>query len=180
MDDAPFYVESRWSGSEAAPSVERMHELISELNERDEEHPDTWLIHSSSGWGLTLDENGYAHLSDADCKIVAHMQNVSADQALQLWIRFSTQGPQGVNAEAWTKGPRYISPEEIALRQARADASSCGTTGSFTTSLAPNTRPSRANLPAVQEGMSSTAFCVASTTSSKFVTEHVRSIIDSA
>jgi len=123
VDDAPFYVESRWSGSEAAPSVERMRELISELNVRDEEHPDAWLIHSSSGWGLTLDENGYAYLSDADCKIVAHMQNVLADQALQLWIRFSTQGPEGVNAEPWTKGPRYISPEEIALRQARADAS---------------------------------------------------------
>jgi hypothetical protein len=123
VDDAPFYVESRWGGSEAAPSAERLRELIDDLNVKDEEHPDTWLSHSSSGWSLRLDESRYAFLDDADCKTVAHMQNVSADQALQLWIRFSSLGPEGVNGEPWTKGPRYISPEETALRQARADAS---------------------------------------------------------
>lgn len=56
---------------------------------------------------------------------------------------------------------------------------SCSTTGSFTTSLAPNTRPSRASHPAALEVTSSTVFCAASTISSRFVTESVRSIIDS-
>jgi hypothetical protein len=121
MSKASFFVETRWGGSESAPSIQRMRELIAELSVPDEEHPDTWLVHGASGWLLRLDEDRYAYLEDSDCNIISHMQEVPPEHALQLWIRFSVNGRDAVLNEAWVNGKRYVSPEELATRKARAE-----------------------------------------------------------
>jgi hypothetical protein len=97
-----------------------MREIIAELSAPDEEHPDTWLTHGASGWLLRLEEGRHAYLEDSDCETVSHMRDVSAEHALQLWLRFSTGGPDAVANEPWVCGPRYVSPEELAARKEKA------------------------------------------------------------
>lgn len=119
MSEPLFRAESRWGGTEEEPSIERMREIIAELAVRDEEHPDAWLTHNSSGWTLRLDEDGFAYLEDPELNTVAHMESVAPERALQLWFRFSTGGRQDVDGEPWREGRRYVSPEEQAAREAR-------------------------------------------------------------
>jgi len=38
---APYSAETRWGGSEEAPSPKRLAEIVAELNTTDEEHPYT-------------------------------------------------------------------------------------------------------------------------------------------
>lgn len=64
MNDSIFYVEARWGGSEESPPPNRLRELIAQLEIRDEEHPDTWMIHEDSGWILRLDEDRFACLEN--------------------------------------------------------------------------------------------------------------------
>ncbi|MES2185927.1 MAG: hypothetical protein V4505_15355 [Pseudomonadota bacterium] len=117
---AAFYVETRWGGNESSPSVSRMKEIIGELATKDEEHPDTWLVHEPTAWSIRLDESGCAYLEDEESEIVAHMQDVSAEHALQLWTRLSTMGRAGVDKEPWKKGDRPVDEAELAKRQAHA------------------------------------------------------------
>jgi len=120
MSEPRVSVESRWKGTEHEPSIERMREIISELAVRDEEHPDAWLTHSDSGWILRLDEDRFAYLEDPECKIVAHMESIGPEQALQLWFRFATGGRQAIHREPWRDGGPHVSPVEQAAREARA------------------------------------------------------------
>jgi hypothetical protein len=62
MADSSYFVETRWGGSEDSPSPSRLAEIVAELDIKDEEHPDTWLVHTASGWLLRLDEEGFAYL----------------------------------------------------------------------------------------------------------------------
>lgn len=121
MTDPSHYVETRWGGSEDAPSPSRLAEIVAELDTKDEEHPDTWLVHVASGWLLRLDEEGFAHLEDEDREPVSHMKCVSRATGLDLWLRFADAGPDGVKSEPWCPGPRVLSAEEVAAHRARAE-----------------------------------------------------------
>jgi hypothetical protein len=124
MNDVGYAVESRWGGSEDEPSTERMRELIAELDVRDEEHPDTWLVHADSAWSLRFDEDRYAYLTDSDYTTPAHMTDVSAQMALELWTLFSKGGPDAVSGFPWIKGERQPTDAEIADKVERARHSS--------------------------------------------------------
>lgn len=122
MTEPRYYVETRWGGSEDEPPPSRLAEIVAELNTKDEEHPDTWLVHSPSGWTLSLDEEGYAYLEDQDLETVSHMKDVSLEAGLEFWLKFASAGPDGVKSEPWCQGPRVLSDEEVAAHQARAEA----------------------------------------------------------
>jgi hypothetical protein len=122
MSDPSHYVETRWGGSEDAPSAGRLAELVAELDTKDEEHPDACLVHQASGWLLRLDEEGFAYLEDEDLQTVSHMEGISRAAGLDLWLRFASAGPDGVRDEAWCQGPRVFLDEEVASIQAQAEA----------------------------------------------------------
>jgi len=122
MADPSYFVETRWGGSEESPSPSRLAEMVAELDTRDEEHPDTWLVHVPSGWLLRLDEEDYAYLQDEDLETVSHMKGVSREAGLDLWLRFAATGPDGVKSEPWCQGPRVLSAVEVAARRERAES----------------------------------------------------------
>ncbi len=122
MADPICVVETRWGGGEESPSPSRLAEIVAELDTRDAEHSDTWLIHIPSGWLLRLDEEGYAYLEDEDLKTVCHLGGVSRAAGLDLWLRFAATGADGVKSEPWCQGPRVFSVEEVAAHRARAES----------------------------------------------------------
>ncbi|MCC2954489.1 hypothetical protein LK542_02540 [Massilia sp. IC2-477] len=132
-----YFVESRWGGSEDIPPVERMRELIAELDVKDEEHPDTWLTHNSSGWSIRLDEDHFAYFENEECEIIGHMANVSAAQALELWLCLAKDGPNAVSALKWIPGSRPISQQEIDERTVKANESLLASDRAFYDQLGP-------------------------------------------
>ena len=123
MNNPIFYVETRWGGSEASPQPHRLRELIAELDVRDQEHPDTWMMHQDSEWVLRLDEDRFAYLGNPEGETIGHLADVSAETALMLWTCFATGGPDAVAKFAWKQGPRPVSEQERAERAERARAS---------------------------------------------------------
>lgn len=115
-----YHVETRWGGSEESPSPDRLRELIAQLSVRDQEHPDTWLIHQDSGWSLRLDEGHRAYLENPNCETVGHLTDVSAEKALTLWTSFAAGGPDAVAELEWKQGPRPVSEQEKAEKAERA------------------------------------------------------------
>jgi hypothetical protein len=122
MTYSNYFVETRWGGSEDSPLPSRLAEIVSELDTKDEEHPDTWLVHTSSGWLLRLDEEGYAYLEDENLDTISHLKGVSRTAGLDLWLRFAAAGPDGVKSDPWCKGPRVLSDEEVATYRAQAES----------------------------------------------------------
>ena len=122
MADPNYFVETRWGGSEDSPLPNRLAEIVAELDTKDDEHPDTWLVHTPSGWLLRLDEDGYAYLEDENLDTVSHMKGISRSAGLDLWLRFAAGGPEGVKSEAWCQGPRVLSAEEVAAFRTRAES----------------------------------------------------------
>lgn len=120
MANPAYFVETRWGGSEDAPPKKRLAEIVRELDTRDDEHPDTWLTHSATGWTLRLDEDGFAYLEDEDMETVRHMKGITRASGLDLWVRFADKGPDGVTCESWCEGPRVRTAEELAEIRARA------------------------------------------------------------
>ena len=57
MGVVTYFVQTRWGGSERAPTVERLREVLTELERPDPEHPDVWLTHES-GWTLSVYGSG--------------------------------------------------------------------------------------------------------------------------
>ena len=117
-----YSVETRWSGSETEPSIERMREILNELSTQDPEHPDTWLTHSS-GWTLTADEDGALTLSDADFEVVGHLANVARDRVLHLWTQLSQGDVEAIRNQPWVSGRATPDPVKVAAIKAQVEAS---------------------------------------------------------
>ena len=113
-------VVTRWGGDDIEPTVDRLREIIAELDERDAEHPDAWMTHEASGWTLALDEDGYARLSDPEFESVFHLPGVTREQGLALWLAFAAEGRDGVASQSWVAGA--FPPEIVAARAAEAEA----------------------------------------------------------
>jgi len=113
MNTPTYHVEARWGGSEESPPPNRLGELIAELSVRDEEHPDTWMIHHDSGWSIRLDEDHFAYLENPECETIGHLAGVAAEAALTLWMEFAAGGPDAVAEFEWRQGPRPVSEQEV-------------------------------------------------------------------
>ena len=82
------HVNTRWGGSEPNPSVDRMREVLAELDAEDDEHPDVSLSHESE-WCLSVFRSGllvWENLEEGDPK---HMRRVSRDRVLELWMKLA-------------------------------------------------------------------------------------------
>jgi hypothetical protein len=112
MKTSNYSVSTRWGSSEDEPSEARMAEILLELDTPDEEHPSACMHHHPTGWLLSLDEEGFAHLENVELDVESHMPHVARARALQLWVRFARGGPEAVQAEPWIAGPRQRTAEE--------------------------------------------------------------------
>jgi hypothetical protein len=111
-----FVARGRWGGHERNPPVERLREILQELDieTEDFEHPDVSLKHETE-WclsaflsGLLIWENVGDASEDADPlpegELVRHMKGVSRHKILELWLKLAAGDIAAVDAEPWLPG----------------------------------------------------------------------------
>ena len=111
-----FVARSRWGGHERNPPVERLREILQELDieTEDLEHPDVSLKHETE-WclsaflsGLLIWENvGGAredHDPESEDQPTRHMKGVSRQKVLELWLKLAASDIAAVEAEPWLPG----------------------------------------------------------------------------
>ncbi|HWE16756.1 MAG TPA: hypothetical protein VG758_06165 [Hyphomicrobiaceae bacterium] len=111
-----FSARGRWDGGERNPPVDRLREILQELDiETDDfEHPDVSLKHETE-WclsaflsGLLIWENADGVPADDDPdpegKPARHMKGVSRQKVLELWLKLAAGDIAAVEAEPWLPG----------------------------------------------------------------------------
>jgi len=72
-----YYAVDRWTGGgEDDPPVERLREILQELDVNDPEHPDCWLVHRETGWTLSAFSAGKTTLVPIPCVIPSPISSV--------------------------------------------------------------------------------------------------------
>jgi len=108
-----YYAVDRWTGGgEDNPPVERLREILQELDIEDPEHPDAWLVHRETGWCLSAFSSGlliWANHDDPGPEPIAypgdrHMRGVSREKVLELWLKLAAGDIAAVEAEPWLPG----------------------------------------------------------------------------
>jgi hypothetical protein len=107
-----FSARGRWGGSERNPPVERLREILRELDieTEDFEHPDVSLKHETE-WclsafvaGLLVWESVDGGPEDDEVKPARHMKGVSRRKVLELWVKLAAGDIAAVEAEPWLPG----------------------------------------------------------------------------
>jgi hypothetical protein len=116
-----YFVETRWGGSERAPSVPRMREILDELDRSDPEHPDVWLTHES-GWTLTAYESGLVVWQNPELDTQPrHLTGLAREVVLALWIQLSRGDLGALEAQPWQPGhDAPLDPQERSRREEEA------------------------------------------------------------
>ena len=99
-----FYLTSRWGADESEPTVNRMREVLAELDVDDIEHQSVSVRHESE-WCLGAYPGGllvWENLEgDAEPR---HLNNVSPERILDLWQLLSRGQMDEIEAEPWLPG----------------------------------------------------------------------------
>lgn len=99
-----YHVNARYSGSEEMPSVDRMREVLAELDgEDDDEHPNVSLVHESA-WTMSAFPDGLVIWENADADIARHMLQVSRAKVLELWTQLADGQIDTIEREPWIQG----------------------------------------------------------------------------
>jgi hypothetical protein len=109
-----FVACDRWGGHERNPPVERMRDILQELDieTQDLEHPCVSLKHETE-WclsaflsGLLVWENvgGAPEDDDPEGQPTRHMTGVSREKVLELWLKLAAGDIAVVDAEPWLPG----------------------------------------------------------------------------
>jgi hypothetical protein len=100
-----FHARGRWGGSECNPPIERLRELLKELDIEDREHFDVSLTHET-GWCLSAFPSGllvWENLEDEDDNS-KHMNGASREKVLALWLKLAQGDRVAIEAEPWLPG----------------------------------------------------------------------------
>jgi len=99
-----YHVNPRYTDSEEMPSVDRMREVLAELDgEDDDEHPDVSLAHESE-WSMSAFPDGLVIWENAEADIARHMLHVSRAKVLEMWIELSEGQIEAIESEPWIQG----------------------------------------------------------------------------
>lgn len=98
-----FHVRSRWGGDEEEASVDRMRVLLGELDADDDEHPDVALTHESE-WCLSAFPSGLLIWENLEEDEPRHMNGISRERVLALWIKLAQGHFVDIEAEPWLPG----------------------------------------------------------------------------
>ena len=95
-----FHIYTRWGECEDTPTIERMREVLGELDVEDEEHNSVSLTHETE-WSLEAFPSGlmiWQHLEGDTGKC---LRGVSREKILELWIKLSRGEIAAVDSEPW-------------------------------------------------------------------------------
>jgi hypothetical protein len=120
-----YFVVSRWGSSVREPTLDVLKEILAELDVDDLEHACAYLSHES-GWSLMAYQTGaveWVNVEEDDPE-ERHMDDVSREKALKLWLKLSRGDVEAVEAEPWLPGRTELpspSREEIERWQHELD-----------------------------------------------------------
>ena len=98
-----YLVNTRDGNAEPMPSVDRMREILTELDVEDDEHPDVSLTHDSD-WTLSAFPDGLVIWENAEADVARHMLHISRAHVLELWIKLSEGHIDAIEQEPWLPG----------------------------------------------------------------------------
>jgi hypothetical protein len=98
-----YLVNTRWGGSESMPSVDRMRDVLAELDVDDDEHPNVSLAHDSD-WTLSAFPDGLVIWENAELDVARHMLHVSRSKVLELWMKLAEGQIETIEQEPWLGG----------------------------------------------------------------------------
>lgn len=104
-----FHATTRWGGDEPEPTVERLREILGQLDAEDDEHSSVSLTHESE-WCLGAYPGGlliWENVEAADNP--RHMNDVSRERVLELWLKLSRGVLDEIEKESWL--PSYEDQE---------------------------------------------------------------------
>jgi hypothetical protein len=87
----------------SGPSVERMREVLAELDAEDEEHGSVSLTHESE-WCLGAYPGGLLVWENLEGGEPRHMNGVSRERMLELWIKLARGELAEIEREPWRPG----------------------------------------------------------------------------
>jgi hypothetical protein len=120
-----YFVQTRWGGSERAPTVERLREILTELERPDPEHPDVWLTHES-GWTLSVYESGLLVWENPESTVEPrHQIDVPRETALAMWLELARGDVAALERRSWRTGaspPRSPAEQAQIAPKARENA----------------------------------------------------------
>lgn len=98
-----FHLTTRWGADEPQPSVERMAEVVSQLDAADEEHVSVSLTHESE-WCLAAYPSGLLVWENLEEAKPRHMTRVPRATVLELWQILARGGLEQIEKQAWRPG----------------------------------------------------------------------------
>lgn len=99
-----FHLSARWGGDEREPTVDRMREVLMQLDVEDIEHPSVSLTHESE-WCLGACPGGLLTWENLENdELPRHMNGVSRDRVLELWVVLSRGQLDTIESERWLPG----------------------------------------------------------------------------
>ena len=98
-----FHLTTRWGGDEREPTIDRMREVLAQLDVEDDEHPDVALTHESE-WCLGAFPSGLLVWENLESGEPRHMNAVSRERVLELWLKLSEGHVSDVDCEPWLPG----------------------------------------------------------------------------
>ena len=98
-----FHLTTRWGPDEREPTVERMREVLAQLNVEDVEHQSVSLTHESE-WCLGAYSGGLLVWENLAAGEPRHMNNVPLARVLELWLKLSQGRLAEIEAEPWLPG----------------------------------------------------------------------------
>jgi hypothetical protein len=100
-----YVVTRRWGGDDSNLPFERFGEVLAELAEPDDEHPDVALKHESE-WALSNFRSGllvFENVEESDAP-PRHMRNVAPERVIELWKRLAEGDLAFLERLAWSAG----------------------------------------------------------------------------
>ena len=99
-----YHATTRWGGGDVPePTVERLQEILAELDAEDDEQTSVSVTHES-GWRLRAYPDGLLVWEDPEDEEPRHMSKIPRERVLGLWIKLSRGMLNEIEQELWLPG----------------------------------------------------------------------------
>ncbi len=103
-----FHLTTRWGADEQGPAIERMREVLAQLDAEDLEHQSVSLTHES-GWCLGAYPSGLLVWENLEGdQPPRHMNGIPRERVVELWLKLSEGQLAEIEVEGWLPG--YADP----------------------------------------------------------------------
>jgi hypothetical protein len=100
-----YSVRHWWGKQERDVPAKRFAEILAELKDADDEHPDVSLEHESA-WGLSYGRSGVVTFENVESREgkPRHMRDITPKQVIALWKRLARGDLAWLEKQPWQPG----------------------------------------------------------------------------